>query len=128
MAAVEFALVAPLLILLFMGGLSLTAAIYDQQVLTDACRDAARQGVVAVTGGANQGYSAATTTATSDIGSRLIDFGSGQAVVTPNAIDGCTTGPSCRLMVTATFNFTPLASAGIGVSIPLTGSATMYYE
>ncbi|MHA1221536.1 MAG: TadE/TadG family type IV pilus assembly protein [Candidatus Heimdallarchaeota archaeon] len=44
--AVEFALILPLLILLIFGIIEFGLLLYDQQILTNACREGARAGVV----------------------------------------------------------------------------------
>lgn len=46
-AAVEFALILPLLLGLLVGGIDLSLALYDKAVITNASREGARAGIVA---------------------------------------------------------------------------------
>lgn len=46
-AAVEFALILPLLLGLLIGGIDLSLALYDKTVITNASREGARAGIVA---------------------------------------------------------------------------------
>ncbi|MEK7344567.1 MAG: TadE family protein [Pseudomonadota bacterium] len=46
-AVVEFALVLPLLLLLLIGGIDMSLALYDKAVITNASREGARAGIVA---------------------------------------------------------------------------------
>ncbi len=46
-AVVEFALVLPLLLVLLVGGIDMSLALYDKAVITNASREGARAGIVA---------------------------------------------------------------------------------
>lgn len=46
-AVVEFALVLPLLLVLLIGGIDMSLALYDKAVITNASREGARAGIVA---------------------------------------------------------------------------------
>ena len=45
-AAVEFALILPILLLVFLGMVELSLALYDKAILTNASREGARAGIV----------------------------------------------------------------------------------
>lgn len=45
-AAVEFALILPILLLVFFGMIELSLALYDKSILTNASREGARAGIV----------------------------------------------------------------------------------
>jgi Flp pilus assembly protein TadG len=47
-AVIEFALILPLLLLLLIGGIDMSLALYDKAVITNASREGARAGIVAV--------------------------------------------------------------------------------
>ncbi len=46
-AVIEFALILPLLLLLLIGGIDMSLALYDKAVITNASREGARAGIVA---------------------------------------------------------------------------------
>jgi TadE-like protein len=48
-AVIEFALILPLLLLLLIGGIDMSLALYDKAVITNASREGARAGIVART-------------------------------------------------------------------------------
>lgn len=86
-AAVEFALVAPLLLLLLTGAVEYGLIFYNQHIITNASREAARFGIVSRI----PRYSQTEMLAIVDnyVGNRLISFGAGPSVtVVTTSIDG----------------------------------------
>jgi Flp pilus assembly protein TadG len=74
-AAVEFALVLPLLIVLTFGIIEFGVFLYNQQVITNASREGARAGIVA-TGSARVTAAEIRTIVQNYCASRLFTFGS----------------------------------------------------
>ena len=111
-AVVEFGLVLPLLLLLLFGIIEFSVMLYDKAVITNASREATRQGVVY-----SMPYpasSAIVSTATNNLAKNLITFGAGgtpSATVSPTS--GCTASGT-PLTVTVSYPFTGLA-IGSGV-------------
>jgi Flp pilus assembly protein TadG len=101
-AAVEMALLLPILIILIFGAIEFGVFMYDQQVLTNASREGARAGIVqqspSVTVGEIQQI-------VSDYASgRLITFGSGGTV--PSTVVSAGTGDfGSPVTVTATYDY-----------------------
>lgn len=106
-AVVEFALVLPMLLLLLFGIIEFSVLLYDKAVITNASREATRQGVVY-----NMPYpssSAIVSVATGYLAKNLITFG-GSA--TPSASVSPTTACTATgtpITVTVTYPFTGLA-------------------
>ncbi|OAJ52096.1 hypothetical protein A6V36_18420 [Paraburkholderia ginsengiterrae] len=111
-AVVEFGLVLPLLLLLLFGIIEFSVMLYDKAVITNASREATRQGVVY-----SMPYpasSAIVSTATNNLAKNLITFGgSGTPSATVSPTTGCT-GTGTPLTVTVSYPFTGLA-IGSGV-------------
>lgn len=117
-AAVEFALVLPLLLLLLFGIVEMGFLLYDKSVITSASRAAARQAVafgedatgvpVYLTASSVQGI------ATGGLSTLLVNFGSGSPSVTiTNSTSGVVTG--------STQACSSGASLTVAVSYPFTG-------
>jgi Flp pilus assembly protein TadG len=102
-AAVEFALVFPLLLVVMMGIFEFGRAWNIHHVITDASREGARRAVVrdGVTGTAKQ------TAVTTAINNRLTAAGLGNATVLGTPLTACPT----------TGTWTPPAPSGTGVSV-----------
>lgn len=106
-ALVEFALILPLFLLLFMGMASYSIALYNKNMLLMASREGARAGIIFSAGitPANR-MSTAITVAQNACRSKCFSFGvSGDPVATANIIGNI-------LTVTATYNY-------IGLPVPL---------
>lgn len=96
-AAVEFALIAPIVFLLLFGIVEFGLALWRKQVLTSAVREAARQGVVATnprkTIGQIQGV----------VGKYLADVGWDSGLANTSVSAACTTAGGTQLVVSATY-------------------------
>ncbi|WP_232438379.1 TadE/TadG family type IV pilus assembly protein [Burkholderia ubonensis] len=121
-AAVEFALVLPLLLTVTFGAIEFGIAIYDKAVVTNASREAARYGVVL----ASPKYTAAQIqqVAASYCSTYMISFGGSNACSSSNvAVTGAQGSLGTPLSVTISYKFVPLA---LGKLIsPLTGPLTI---
>jgi len=123
-AAVEFAIILPLLLLLIFGIIEFSLALYDQAVITNASREAARAGVVVRKNKATKLQ--IQTVATNYCQSYLISFGT---AAPPSVSVSETTNPDFltpQLSVTVSYTYTglmlgPLLSAVTG---PVNLSAT----
>jgi len=124
-AAVEFAIILPLLLLLIFGIIEFSLALYDQAVITNASREAARAGVVVRTVKATTAQ--ITTVATNYCQSYLISFGTpAPPSVSVSETTNPDFAPTQQLSVTVSYTYTglmlgPLLSALTG---PLVLSAT----
>jgi Flp pilus assembly protein TadG len=126
-AAVEFAIVLPLLLLIIFSTIEFSLALYDKAVITNAAREAARAGVVVRTTRLTNAQIEAR--ALSYAADRLISFGSGAPTVAVNNGGGVS---GANLTVTVNYTFTglgvgPLLSAMTG-PITLSSTATMINE
>ena len=121
-AAVEFALVAPLFIMLVMGMLDYGYYFYLDLICSNAAREAARQGAVAGTTGDATGDAVAKGTAI--LSAAGLDIGPNQPSVSvaaaPSAADRAVT-------VTVSGDFTPLVGF-VPVPDRLEAIATMRFE
>lgn len=120
-AAIEFALVLPLLLLLVFSIIEFSVALYDKAVITNAAREAARAGVVVRTTRLTEDQ--VETIAMNYMNDRLISFGSGAPSVTANNSNGVS---GANLTVTVNYTYEglglgPLLSAITG---PINLSAT----
>ncbi len=102
-AAVEFALIFPLLMFIVFGVIEFGTALYDKAVITNASREAARAGVVLKT-------PAMTSTqikqvATNYCQNKLVTYGAAASCTYPGTITACTaSGNALTVQVAYTFN------------------------
>ncbi len=126
-AAVEFAIVLTLLIILVLGIIEFGLILYNQQVITNACREGARAGIVAQTPRLDN--ASITQIVNNYASNHLLTFG-------PQNTPGVTinrTGIDFgdNLTVTVTYNYTFLLLpkfASLANSLTLTSSSVMRYE
>jgi Flp pilus assembly protein TadG len=118
-AAVEFALVLPLLMMLLFGMIEFSVLLYDKAMITNASREGARRGIV-------YGYPNRPTDAEiKDVVSKycassLISFKSGSAVSTTVASTGSSPGDSLTVTVSYQYDFLVLPSFVTAISGPAT--------
>ncbi|MBA8793012.1 Flp pilus assembly protein TadG [Friedmanniella endophytica] len=116
-AAVEFALVAPLLILLVVGITQFGRAYAAQAQLTNAARQAAR--TMALQSNVSAAQAAAQAAAPT------LNLTTGQISVTPSTCTTSTSSPTATAVVTINYPFTFLASSMLGGPVTLHGRAVM---
>lgn len=118
-AAVEFALVLPVLLLLVFGTIEFSLALYDKAVITNASREAARAGIVLKSPKLTAAQIQAV--ALNYCQNYLIDFGiSPPTVSVPSGVNG---GFGTPLMVSVSYTYSGL---GLGALIsPLTGPLSL---
>jgi len=113
-AAVEFALVLPVLLLLVIGMLEFSRAYNVQISLTNAAREGAR--VMAIHDDPTVAQSAAISAA-----SPSVPLTAGQVSVTPSS---CSANPGATVNVTITYSLS-LMTGLFGASIPMTAVGAM---
>jgi Flp pilus assembly protein TadG len=98
-AAVEFALIAPVLFLIVFGIIEFGFILFNQAVITNASREGARRGVVYAIRNDASGVTEARTSATSKSSPFLISLG------TPSLPPSCSTNP-CAVATNTDGGFT----------------------
>jgi Flp pilus assembly protein TadG len=130
-AAVEFALLLPVLVLLIFGIIEFGVLLYDQQVITNASREGARYGI-RDNGGIYYNYWQIQTVVDNYINTRLISFGFWPAwpiVTTPNGTCTAFGNPANGLQVSVAYQYTFLVLGNFGFRSPLlTARTTMTCE
>jgi Flp pilus assembly protein TadG len=128
-ALVEFGLVLPLLLLLLLGIVEFSVALFDKAMITNASREAARAGIVYKSPPLTPAQVSAV--ASNYLQNALVTFGSAN---TPQVTVSQTSGTSSGDPLTVTVSYT-YAGLALGPLIsPLTGSmqlaatTTMLYE
>jgi Flp pilus assembly protein TadG len=124
-AAIEAALLLPLMVLLIFGMIEFSLLLYNRQVITNASREGARAGIV----------QAAPRVSDGEIGSvvgrycsnRLVTFGSATGPSTSVARTGDDFGSDLTVRVTYDYDFLVLSSLGFG-PIQLVAETVMKLE
>lgn len=121
-AAVEFALVLPLVLLLTFGAITFTVALYDKAILTYASRQAVRTWVVT--------KPLLTKEAVQQIASghcqyQLISFGAGSVSCVPVAVGPDVPAPGDVLTVSVSLSFTGLY---VFKDLQITSQTSMKFE
>ena len=111
-AAVEFAIVLPVLVLLLFGTIEFGVLMYNQQVMTNASREGARAGIVSQTPRLSDGEIAAVVTAY--CADHLVTFGVDNAPVCQVARSGMAFGDDLTVDVTYNYTFLVLSNLGFG--------------
>jgi len=129
-AAVEMALLLPLLIVTVFGIIEFGAFLYNQQVLTNASREGARAGIIQ-RGGAMVSDSEIRTVVNTYASGRLVTFGGGDPLPGTDieAPNGTTVGSP--LIVTSTYDFSFLVIGnffGFDDPYEMSAQTTMLYE
>ena len=127
-AAVEFALVLPLLVLLAFGIIEFSLALYDKAVITNASREGARAGIVfrdpAFTDGEIIGI------VNQYCQNRLITFGSALQPTTSVVREGTSTGDDLTVQVHYQYTFLVIPGfiTNMTGGIPMTAQTVMRME
>jgi Flp pilus assembly protein TadG len=122
-AAVEFAILLPVLMLILFGIVEFGMIMYSREVITNASREGARAGIVQATAKPTAGAIQTVVT------NYLTGTGINPSAVTINIAGAGLTAPN-TLMVTVTYpyNFFAPGILGLGNSINLTGQTVMRHE
>jgi Flp pilus assembly protein TadG len=125
-AAVEFALILPMLLLVLFMIIEFSIILYDKAVITNASREGARYGIVEDTPRRTAG--AITATVNNYCLSNLISFGPSTPVTTVSA--ACvTSGNLLTVNVSYMYNFFVLPNfVGGATGLTLTGNTVMRCE
>ena len=129
-AAVEFALILPLLMMIVFGIINYGILLYDQAVITNAAREGARWGAINTSAsisctGTATGTADPCQIANSYTQANLITFGSA-TTSTSTATGAGTSGTT--VTVTVSYTFTQIGWIIGNTSNALTASAVMYHE
>jgi Flp pilus assembly protein TadG len=126
-AAVEFALILPLLLLILFMIIEFSIALYDKAVITNASREGARSGIVSSTSPVTAGAIAAVVD--SYCATNLISFGASAPVTSvPAACAG--SGSLLTVNVSYTYDFLvlPRFLGSLPTGLTLTGHTVMRCE
>ena len=121
-AAVEFALILPVLVLLLFGIVEFSLLLYNKQIITNASREGARFGIVA---GNNEASIIDVVDAYSE--DNLITFGSATGPTTTVSGAGGTFGNDLIVTITYDYDFLVLANLGFD-PVTLTAKTVMKLE
>lgn len=121
-AAVEFALVLPVLLLILFGIVELGIGLYDKAVITNASREGARAGVVLKS--PKLTASDVQTVVTNYTSNYLLTFGQQNTPVVTTSGTGGTFGQPLSVTVSYTYNGLGLGQMLSAVTGPITLSAT----
>lgn len=122
-AAVEFALIFPLLMFIVFGVIEFGTALYDKAVITNASREAARAGVILRT--PTLTATQIKQVATSYCQNKLVTYGAASTCTYPGTVTACaTTGNPLTVQVSYTFNGLLLGALIRPFTGPLTISAS----
>ena len=127
-AAIEFALVLPVLVMLLLGIIEFSIALYDKAVITNASREGARAGILfrdpPVTDGEISGV------VTSYCQDRMITFGSATQVTTTVVREGTSSGDDLKVHVQYQYQFlaVPRFVAGLAGDVQLGAQTIMRME
>ena len=128
-AAVEFAFVLPLLIVLLVGIMEFGLILYNQQVITNACREGTRAGIVART--PRLDLTAITTVVNNYSQTHLVTFGNATAASTAmNNSGGTSFGDDLTVTVTYDYDFLVLPNfvSSLTGGLTLSAQTVMKYE
>ena len=128
-AAIEFALVLPVLIMLVFGIIEFSLLLYNKQVITNASREGARFGIVSRSPAERVPESAIKAKVDEYCSSYLISFGAASPPVT-NVTPGYNFGDNLTVSVMYTYNFLLLPNfvSGLAGGKNLTATTVMKME
>ncbi len=125
-AAVEFALILPMLLFVFFMIIEFSIILYDKAVITNASREGARMGIVEAT--PRQTIGAITATVDTYCASNLISFGPATPI-TDVPVACVTSGDLLTVNVAYTYTFFVLPNfMGGATGLTLTGNTVMRCE
>jgi Flp pilus assembly protein TadG len=116
-AAVEFALVVPLLLIFLFSVVSVSRAFQVQGTISAAAREAARAMAL------QNDVGAATNAAVFAASTSSVDLSAGQVTITPGTCTGAK--PTENVVVRIDYNFQPMGSFAGGVAFPITSQAVL---
>lgn len=145
-AAVEFALILPVLLVILFGIINFGIYMYDKAVITNASREGARAGIISVVSGkglggsecaeinaGNSGISTAQCVVNNYVANNLVTFGTPTLTVTAShSGTGCSITPlpvgsnSCKLTVNVTYAFDGIGFLDL-VFPTIAATTVMYY-
>ena len=127
--AVEFAFVLPLLVVLLVGIMEFGLILYNQQVITNACREGARAGIVARS--PRLDLTAISTVVNDYAQAHLVTFGTATSAATVIDNSGGTSfGDDLTVTVTFDYDFLVLSNfiSSLGGGLTLSTQTVMKYE
>jgi Flp pilus assembly protein TadG len=127
-AAIEFALILPVLVLLILGIIEFSVALYDKAVVTNASREGARAGIVFRDPPVTDGE--IVSVVTSYCQNRMITFGSPGQVATTVLREGMASGDDLTVRVQYQYQFlaVPNFIVALAGGIQLGGQTVMRME
>ncbi|UCE71936.1 MAG: pilus assembly protein [Nitrospiraceae bacterium] len=125
-AAIEFAIILPLLMMILFGIIEFSIAFYDKAMITNASREGARAGIVfkpvpRETTAENTEIENVVTTFLAD---KLITLGTSNAPVVAINREGFSTGDSLSITVTYNYDYYVLPGFVAGITGPVALDAT----
>ena len=130
-AGLEFAIVGPLLILLAIGSIEFGLLFYNKQVITNACREGARAGIVRVLAGFSDDDVALRVIVKNYCKDRLIDFVGNTSLTDADILLSSRTatfGSDFSVKVTYTYKFLVPALFGLGTTTSISALSLMKME
>ena len=127
-AAIEFALILPVLVLLLLGIIEFSLALYDKAVITNASREGARAGIVFSDPPMTDGE--ISSVVTSYCQNRMITFGSATQVTTTVLREGISSGDDLTVRVRYQYQFlaVPKFVTGLAGGVQLGAQTVMRME
>ena len=127
-AAIEFALVLPVLVLLLLGIIEFSLALYDKAVITNASREGARAGIVFSDPPMTDGE--ISSVVTNYCQNRMITFGSATQVTTTVLREGTSSGDDLTVRVQYQYQFlaVPKFVTGLAGGVQLGAQTVMRME
>jgi len=127
-AAIEFALILPVLVLLLLGIIEFSLALYDKAVITNASREGARAGIVFSDPPMTDGE--ISSVVTSYCQNRMITFGSATQVTTTVLREGTASGDDLTVRVQYQYQFlaVPKFVTGLAGGVQLGAQTVMRME
>jgi len=127
-AAIEFALILPVLVLLLLGIIEFSLALYDKAVITNASREGARAGIVFSDPPMTDGE--ISSVVTNYCQNRMITFGSATQVTTTVLREGLSSGDDLTVRVRYQYQFlaVPKFVTGLAGGVQLGAQTVMRME